>query len=74
MNAKTVKLGKFIREQRESRGISQTDLAHLSGTSLNFISQLENGKESVRISKVLDILSSLGIKIKLSLGKNEIEL
>ncbi len=74
MNTKTVKLGKFIREQRESKGISQTDLAQLSRTSLNFISQLENGKESVRVSKLVDVLNALGIKIKVSLGKNEIEL
>lgn len=56
-----IKFGKKMREARESRGLSQKDIARLLGVSDAFISQVENGKKKVnvdnliKISKVLDL-------------------
>jgi y4mF family transcriptional regulator len=54
-----------IREERELRRLSQTDLAAFAGVSLNFISQLESGKKTVRIDKLLAVLNALGLEVKI---------
>lgn len=54
-----------IREERELRHLSQTDLASFAGVSLNFISQLESGKKTVRLDKLLPVLNALGLEIKI---------
>ncbi len=58
-----------IREERKSQQISQTELAQLAGVSLNFLSQLESGKQTVRLDKVLQVLSTLGLEFHLHYGK-----
>lgn len=54
-----------IREEREQRGLSQTDLASFAGVSLNFVSQLESGKKTVRLDKLLAVTNALGLEIKI---------
>jgi len=39
-------IGDFIRERREGRGLSQIELAYISGLSTTLISKLENGHRS----------------------------
>ena len=58
-------IGKIIRKERKRQGILQQDLAELSGVSLHFLSNLENGKATVELQKVLLVLRSLGITLKL---------
>jgi len=36
-------IGDFIKERREKRGLSQVELAYISGLSSTLISKLENG-------------------------------
>ena len=57
-------IAKIIRDERKYQGLSQTELAQLAGVSLNFISQLENGKPTVRLDKVDDVLKTLGLQMK----------
>ena len=59
-------IGKLIRDTRKSLGVTQKDLALTSGTGIRFIIDLENGKETCEIGKVLSILNTLGIKIALT--------
>ena len=66
MNAK---LGATIRRERKSRSISQQELGDLAGTGLNFVSQIERGKETVRLDKVIAILRVLGLELVLSRGR-----
>ncbi len=54
-----------VRAVRLTHKMTQTELAGLSGTGLRFISELERGKPSVELSKVLAVLSSLGLRIEL---------
>lgn len=44
--------------------MTQADLAGLSGTGLRFISELERGKSSVALNKVLAVLSALGLRLQ----------
>lgn len=47
-------------------GVTQKDLALTSGTGLRFIIELEKGKPTCQIGKVLTVLHTLGIKLSLS--------
>ncbi len=58
-------IGKLIRETRKNLGINQKALALTSGTGLRFIIELEKGKETCQIGKVLTVLQTLGIKVSL---------
>ncbi|WP_303852669.1 type II toxin-antitoxin system Y4mF family antitoxin [Seleniivibrio woodruffii] len=55
--------GTIIRKKRKELGLTQTQLAQLSGVGLRFISELERGKESARIGYAIKIASNLGIDI-----------
>jgi len=56
----------MIRESRMRLGVTQKDLALTSGTGLRFIIELEKGKETCHIGKVLTVLQTLGIRIALT--------
>ena len=53
----------MIRESRKRLGVTQKDLALTSGTGLRFVIDLEKGKETCQIGKVLTVLQTLGIRI-----------
>ena len=55
--------GKIIRTKRKELGLTQTELAQLSGVGLSFISELERGKETIRLGYAIKIASNLGIDI-----------
>jgi HTH-type transcriptional regulator / antitoxin HipB len=59
-------VGKIVRESRKRLGVTQKDLALTSGTGLRFVIDLEKGKETCQIGKVLTVLQTLGIQIALT--------
>ena len=63
-------IGRLIREGRTRAGMSQTELASRFGTTQSWISEVENGKETAEIGKVLRVLSYLGIELDLSHGRD----
>lgn len=65
-------LGSIVRKERKSRGMSQSELGQFSGTAINFISELERGKATLRMDKVLDVLKVLGLQLRIEYGKLEI--
>jgi y4mF family transcriptional regulator len=67
MNYTTEQLGQLIRQTRKQLGVTQKDLALTSGTGHRFIVDLEKGKPTCQIAKVLTVLQTLGIRIELSL-------
>ena len=56
-------LGLIIRKKRKEDGLTLHDAAAICGVSHVFLSALENGKESVRLNKVLQVTACLGIEI-----------
>ena len=62
----TEQLGQFIKNTRKKLDVNQRDLALTSGTGLRFISDLEKGKPTCQIGKVLAVLQTLGIKLDTS--------
>jgi y4mF family transcriptional regulator len=58
-------LGGAIRRVRKLLKVTQKDLALTSGTGLRFIIELEKGKPTCQIGKVLCVLGTLGIELEL---------
>lgn len=54
------KLIKFIKLKRKQLGLTQPELAKKAGVGLRFIRDLEQGKESLRMDKVNDVLRLFG--------------
>jgi HTH-type transcriptional regulator / antitoxin HipB len=59
-------LGNAIRDVRRALGVTQDQLALTSGTNRRFIIELEQGKPTAQIGKMLQVLRTLGISIALT--------
>ena len=58
-------LGLLVERTRKSRGYSQQAFADLAGVGRRFVSDVENGKPTAEIGKVLQVLTALGIDMEL---------
>jgi HTH-type transcriptional regulator/antitoxin HipB len=56
-------LGAMIRARRKALGVTQAELAGLSGVGPRFIVELERGKPTAELGKVLRVLERLGVRI-----------
>lgn len=56
-------LGEVARARRKSLAIKQADLAGLASTGNRFIVDLEAGKPTLQLQKVLDMLNLLGLEV-----------
>ena len=61
----TAEIAKTIKQTRLSQGLTQPDLAGAAGTSIRFIVELEKGKPTCQVEKVLHVLAMLGIGVYL---------
>lgn len=60
-----VELGAEIRRQRKRQGIRQDDLAAIVGASHVALRDIERGKPTVQLGRVLRVLDELGIAFSL---------
>lgn len=59
---KTVlEIGQLVHAERKRQGVSQLQLAGLAGTGIRFISDLENGKGTIQVQKLLKVVQALGL-------------
>ncbi len=58
-------ISQLIYTVRKQLGVTQQDLALTAGTGVRFIIELEKGKPTCQIGKVLQVLQILGIQINL---------
>jgi len=56
-------LGRLVRRRRKESGVRQTDAAALAGVGVRFLSELERGKESAEVGRVLQVLERLGLEV-----------
>lgn len=54
------KIGNYIKEERKKAGLTQEEFAMRSGLGLRFVRELEQGKETVRMDKVNQVLAMFG--------------
>lgn len=59
----SVSLGKAIRERRKELNYTQAYLAEFTGLSVTFISDVERGKKTAEIEKVIQLLHILGMDV-----------
>ncbi len=64
------KLGALVRKTRKSQGLTQEKLAAVSGVGVRFIRELEKGKESCEIGKVIQVMQMLGIGVFASMRRS----
>ena len=60
-------IAEVVRKTRKNQKVSQTVLSQASNVGLRFVGDIERGKPSVQFDKLLAVLTSLGISLKLEL-------
>jgi y4mF family transcriptional regulator len=56
-------LSEFVRNRRKSLGLTQPELAEKAGTGLRFVRDLEQGKKTLRLDKVNQVLGLFGYEL-----------
>lgn len=58
-----MKLSDFVKEKRNTARLTQPELAEKAGVGLRFIRDLEQGKETMRLDKVNQVLQLFGYQV-----------
>ncbi len=61
----TKKLGEYIKKLRKAQQLTQADLAIAANVGVRFLVDLENGKKTAQIGKIIDVCNALGIAIEM---------
>ena len=61
----TTAIGQIIRDERKALGLRQDELAAASGVGLRFLVELERGKATAQIGKVIAVLAALGCELQI---------
>lgn len=56
-------IGREVRYQRQALGLTQATAAALCGVGTRFFVELEQGKQSLHIGKVVAVLNGLGLDL-----------
>lgn len=56
-------LGDVVRAARQSRDLSQADLAELAGVGRKWVLELEHGNSGARLDHVLSVIEVLGLEL-----------
>ena len=56
-------LSEHIKQKRKKNGLSQVELAERAGVGLRFVRDLEQGKQTLRMDKVNDVLALFGERL-----------
>lgn len=63
----------FVKERRRALGLTQQDLADRAGVGLRFIRELEQGKETLRLDKVNQVLALFGRRMAPTVFRMEVD-
>lgn len=66
-------IGNYVRYRRGQLGLTQEDLAHKAGVGLRFLRELEQGKPSLRMDKITQVLQLFGAKIGSPIPENRLD-
>lgn len=56
-------IAQYVKDKRKSLKLTQVDLAEKSGVGLRFVRELEQGKETLRLDKVNQVLDLFGCEL-----------
>lgn len=57
------RIGSYVKEMRKRFNLTQADLSEKSGVGLRFVREMEQGKQSLRLDKVNQVLSLFGTEV-----------
>lgn len=60
-------IGEAVRLTRTAQGLRQDQLAAAAGVGVRFVVDLERGKATIRLDKLLAVLSALGCRLEIGL-------
>ncbi len=58
-------IGSIVRLKRKEIGLTQKQVSDLCNIGVRFLSELENGKVTLEIGKVLNVLHALGLELNI---------
>ena len=58
-----MELSSFIKQKRSVSGLTQPELAEKAGVGLRFVREMEQGKETLRMDKVNQVLALFGYEM-----------
>ena len=61
----------FVKQKRQQVNLTQPELAQKAGVGLRFVRELEQGKETLRMDKVNEVLGLFGYKLGVVPLKND---
>lgn len=64
-------ISSFIKERRKRAGLTQIQLAERAGVGLRFLRELEQGKETVQLNKVNEVLIFFGFQLGIEKMRRE---
>lgn len=66
-NMDSTSLGRLVRRERKAQNLKQAELAAVSGVGVRFIVDLEAGKPTLQLGKVLQVITTLGCEVQIAL-------
>lgn len=60
---KTTSLSEYVKQMRKQYNLTQVELSEKSGVGLRFVRELEQGKQTLRLDKVNQVLSLFGSEV-----------
>ena len=58
-------IGQTLRRLRKRQGLTQVEAAGLTGVGVRFMSELENGKTTIRLDTLFKVLDGYGVQLQL---------
>ena len=60
----TSTIGESVRRARKELGLRQDELAAAAGVGVRFLVELERGKPTLQLGKVLSVLAAVGLDVQ----------
>lgn len=60
---KTTSLSEYVKQMRKQYRLTQIELSEKSGVGLRFVRELEQGKQTLRLDKVNQVLALFGSEV-----------
>lgn len=60
----SIDIGQAVRTSRKAMGLTQPELAAAAGVGLRFLVELERGKPTVRVDRMLAVLQAVGLELQ----------
>ena len=68
----TSTIGESVRRARKELGLRQDELAAAAGVGVRFLVELEKGKPTVQLGKVLSVLAAVGLEVQVIARKSSL--